>query len=131
MARRASRTLGSLPGAGRDFRGGCVEQGARSICAGRLVAFPTETVCGLGADATDDHAVAAVFKAKAKGRPRFNHLIVYVAGWREAEALAVFRDRARRARVLARNADRVAALLHKARLVHQKHAVRKPSASTA
>jgi L-threonylcarbamoyladenylate synthase len=43
---------------------------------GGLVAFPTETVYGLGADATDDRAVAAIFEAK--GRPRFNPLIVHL-----------------------------------------------------
>ena len=74
--------------------GAAVEEAARSIRAGRLVAFPTETVYGLGADATDDRAVAAVFEAK--GRPRFNPLIVHVADRGEAEALAVFDDRARR-----------------------------------
>jgi L-threonylcarbamoyladenylate synthase len=55
---------------------------------GRLVAFPTETVYGLGADAGDDAAVARVFAVKA--RPRFNPLIVHVAdrtgAWRLAEA---------------------------------------------
>ena len=74
--------------------GADVEEAARSIQAGRLVAFPTETVYGLGADATCDRAVAAVFEAK--GRPRFNPLIVHVADRGEAEALAVFDDRARR-----------------------------------
>ena len=44
---------------------------------GGLVAFPTETVYGLGADATNGRAVAAIFAAK--GRPRFNPLIVHVA----------------------------------------------------
>ena len=72
--------------------GAAIEEAARSIRAGRLVAFPTETVYGLGADATDDRAVAAVFEAK--GRPRFNPLIVHVAGRAEAEALAGFDDRA-------------------------------------
>lgn len=43
---------------------------------GGLVAFPTETVYGLGADARDDRAVARIFAAK--GRPRFNPLIVHV-----------------------------------------------------
>jgi L-threonylcarbamoyladenylate synthase len=47
------------------------------IRAGRLVAFPTETVYGLGADATNDGAVASIFEAKA--RPRFNPLIVHFA----------------------------------------------------
>ena len=74
--------------------GAAVEDAARSIRAGRLVAFPTETVYGLGADATDDRAVAAVFEAK--GRPRFNPLIVHVADRGGAEALAAFDDRARR-----------------------------------
>ena len=61
--------------------------------AGRLVAFPTETVYGLGGDATNERAVAEIFAAK--GRPRFNPLIVHVPGLAEAEALAVFDDRAR------------------------------------
>jgi L-threonylcarbamoyladenylate synthase len=60
--------------------------------AGRLVAFPTETVYGLGCDATDDRAVAAVFAAK--GRPEFNPLIVHVLGRDEAAALAAFDARA-------------------------------------
>jgi L-threonylcarbamoyladenylate synthase len=50
---------------------------AQEIRDGRLVAFPTETVYGLGADATNDQAVAKVFAAKA--RPKFNPLIVHVA----------------------------------------------------
>ena len=45
--------------------------------SGRLVAFPTETVYGIGADATNDEAVARVFAAK--GRPANNPLIVHVA----------------------------------------------------
>ena len=51
---------------------------AALIREGGLIAFPTETVYGLGADATDDRAVASVFEAK--GRPRFNPLIVHFAG---------------------------------------------------
>ena len=46
------------------------------LAAGGLVAFPTETVYGLGADARNDTAVARIFEAK--GRPRFNPLIVHV-----------------------------------------------------
>ncbi|MGQ9367769.1 L-threonylcarbamoyladenylate synthase [Azospirillum sp. ST 5-10] len=61
--------------------------------AGALVAFPTETVYGLGGDATDERAVAAIFAAK--GRPSFNPLIVHVADRAAAEAIAVFDDRAR------------------------------------
>ena len=71
-----------------------VARASSLIRAGELVVFPTETVYGLGADATDDRAVTAVFEAK--GRPRFNPLIVHVACRVEAEALAVFDDRARR-----------------------------------
>jgi L-threonylcarbamoyladenylate synthase len=63
--------------------------------AGRLVAFPTETVYGLGGDATNDHAVAAIFAAKA--RPRFNPLIIHVSDLAEAEGLAVFNSAAHRA----------------------------------
>jgi L-threonylcarbamoyladenylate synthase len=62
---------------------------------GRLVAFPTETVYGLGGDATNDRAVAAIFAAKA--RPRFNPLIVHVPDLAHAEILAVFNEPARRA----------------------------------
>src|SRR3546814_615076 len=54
-----------------------IAQAADMLRAGQLVAFPTETVYGLGADATNDRAIAAVFEAK--GRPRFNPLIVHCA----------------------------------------------------
>ena len=67
----------------------------RLLCAGALVAFPTETVYGLGGDATSDGAVARIFAAK--GRPHFNPLIVHVPGIAEAEPLAVFDARARMA----------------------------------
>ena len=66
---------------------------ARLLRDGEAVAFPTETVYGLGADATSDRAVAAIFAAK--GRPRFNPLIIHVAGAMEAERLARFDERAR------------------------------------
>lgn len=56
--------------------------------AGRLVAFPTETVYGLGADATNDRAVASIFEAK--GRPTFNPLIVHVGSADEARRHARF-----------------------------------------
>jgi len=59
---------------------------------GALVAFPTETVYGLGGDATNDHAVAAIFAAK--DRPHFNPLIVHVADIADARALADFDTRA-------------------------------------
>lgn len=53
-----------------------IAQAAAAIRAGRTVALPTETVYGLGADATSDAAVAAIFAAK--DRPRFNPLIVHL-----------------------------------------------------
>src|ERR1700691_1620070 len=50
---------------------------AQLLRAGKVVAFPTETVYGLGGDATNDKAVAAIYAAK--GRPQFNPLIIHVA----------------------------------------------------
>lgn len=70
-----------------------IARAGAAIREGRLVAFPTETVYGLGADATDDKAVARIFEAK--GRPRFNPLIVHVANLQVAETHAVFTDAAR------------------------------------
>ncbi|MEL6372766.1 MAG: L-threonylcarbamoyladenylate synthase [Pseudomonadota bacterium] len=54
--------------------------------SGALVAFPTETVYGLGANALDDHAIARLYAAK--GRPTFNPLIIHVATPAHAFALA-------------------------------------------
>lgn len=71
-----------------------IARAAAAIRAGRLVAFPTETVYGLGADATDDRAVAAIFAAK--DRPRFNPLISHLADAEAAMAEADFDDRAAR-----------------------------------
>ncbi|MDP1730273.1 MAG: L-threonylcarbamoyladenylate synthase [Devosia sp.] len=62
--------------------------------AGRLVAFPTETVYGLGADATNSEAVLGIYETK--GRPRFNPLIVHCADQQMAETLAEFSPLARR-----------------------------------
>src|SRR5258707_3965510 len=59
-----------------------VAEAARILREGGLVAFPTETVYGLGADATNGEAVAAIFAAK--GPPLFNPPIVHVAGIEEA-----------------------------------------------
>jgi L-threonylcarbamoyladenylate synthase len=69
-----------------------IDAAAEALRAGRLVAFPTETVYGLGADATDDRAVAAIFAAK--GRPRFNPLIVHVADLAAAGRVGVLDARA-------------------------------------
>ena len=54
-----------------------IEKAAAHIRAGELVAFPTETVYGLGADASNDAAVAKIFAAK--GRPSNHPLIVHIA----------------------------------------------------
>jgi len=69
-----------------------IAHAARLLRRGGLVAFPTETVYGLGADACNGQAVAGIFAAK--GRPRFNPLIVHVADLTEAERHAVFSDTA-------------------------------------
>ncbi|MGH6854084.1 MAG: L-threonylcarbamoyladenylate synthase [Aestuariivirga sp.] len=61
---------------------------------GHLAAFPTETVYGLGADATNDKAVARVYEAK--GRPAFNPLIVHVPDKMAALRLGMFPDAAKR-----------------------------------
>ena len=66
---------------------------ARVLSEGGLVAFPTETVYGLGADATNGAAVARLYAAK--GRPRFNPLIAHVADTHAALALAHFSDHAK------------------------------------
>lgn len=65
---------------------------ARILRDGGLVAFPTETVYGLGADARNSHAVARIFAAK--GRPQFNPLIVHVPSVDAARRLAHFDARA-------------------------------------
>lgn len=67
-------------------------QAAGLLRAGRLVAFPTETVYGLGADATDGRAVAGIYEAK--GRPSFNPLIAHVANLEAARQQGVFCDEA-------------------------------------
>lgn len=69
-------------------------EAARLIQAGELVAFPTETVYGLGADATNARAVAKIFEAK--GRPRFNPLISHVANAAEAQRFVVWNETADR-----------------------------------
>jgi L-threonylcarbamoyladenylate synthase len=65
-----------------------IADAVRILAAGGLVAFPTETVYGLGADATDGRAVARLYEAK--GRPAFNPLIAHVADRQAAQRLARF-----------------------------------------
>jgi L-threonylcarbamoyladenylate synthase len=76
----ATRRIADEPGA--------IDAAARILGDGGLVAFPTETVYGLGADATSAAAVARLFAAK--GRPSFNPLISHVAEATGARALAQF-----------------------------------------
>ncbi len=71
---------------------GAVKDARSVLAAGGLVAFPTETVYGLGADATNDKAVARLYAVKE--RPSINPLIAHVADLAAAEKLAVFNDTA-------------------------------------
>jgi L-threonylcarbamoyladenylate synthase len=71
-----------------------IDEAARLLRAGELVAFATETVYGLGGDATDDRAVAGIFAAKE--RPRLNPLIVHVPDAALARSLARVDARAER-----------------------------------
>lgn len=69
-----------------------IQSAARRLRAGELVAFPTETVYGLGADARNADAIAQIYAAK--GRPAFNPLIVHVADVAAAQEIAVWNERA-------------------------------------
>jgi L-threonylcarbamoyladenylate synthase len=73
---------------------GAAGAAARTLAQGGLVAFPTETVYGLGADARNGRAVARLFAAK--GRPKFNPLISHVADLAAARGLARFAPAAER-----------------------------------
>ncbi len=70
------------------------EAAARTLAAGGLVAFPTETVYGLGADAANATAIAHLYAAK--GRPAFNPLIAHVADLAAAERIGRFDARAKK-----------------------------------
>ncbi|MEP2028558.1 MAG: L-threonylcarbamoyladenylate synthase [Paracoccaceae bacterium] len=69
-----------------------ISQAATLLSSGALVAFPTETVYGLGADARNSLAVAKVFEAK--GRPHFNPLIVHVGSADEAKRFVIWSNKA-------------------------------------
>jgi L-threonylcarbamoyladenylate synthase len=77
-------TATSVTTAGRA----AIAAAARCLAGGGLVAFPTETVYGLGADATNGEAIARLYAAK--GRPRFNPLIAHVGSLAAARKLARF-----------------------------------------
>jgi len=70
-----------------------LDRGAALLAQGKVVAFPTETVYGLGADATSDMAVARIYAIK--NRPVFNPLIVHVADAAQAETLVDLNPAAR------------------------------------
>lgn len=67
-----------------------IEQAAKILQQGGVVSFPTETVYGLGADATNDRAVAKIFSIK--NRPAFNPLIVHVRDIAHAKTLVEWND---------------------------------------
>ena len=69
-----------------------IAKAAANLRAGHLVAFPTETVYGLGGDARSDMAVARIYEAK--GRPRFNPLIVHLPDLEAAREFAMVDVRA-------------------------------------
>ncbi|MFN3993749.1 MAG: L-threonylcarbamoyladenylate synthase [Tabrizicola flagellatus] len=71
-----------------------IARAAELLRAGELVAFPTETVYGLGGDARSDRAVAGIYAAK--GRPSFNPLIVHLPDLAAAEDFAEVGPKARR-----------------------------------
>lgn len=84
----ALETAKLLPDAGGYTRASAI------LAEGGLVAFPTETVYGLGGDARNDMAVARIFEAK--GRPRFNPLIVHVDSVETAKRYVVWSETADR-----------------------------------
>ena len=90
VTRTGSTSYGSMTLATVKLRAcpDSIAHAAELLAAGRLVAFPTETVYGLGADATNERTVAALYEAK--GRPANNPLIVHVAGIEDAERLVRF-----------------------------------------
>src|SRR5262245_23238850 len=69
-----------------------IERAAALLRAGGLVAFPTETVYGLGAHALEPHAVDGIFQAK--GRPADDPLIVHVLDFSRVASIALLNDRA-------------------------------------
>jgi len=70
-----------------------IKEAVKFIKSGRIVAFPTETVYGLGADATNDEACKKIFKAK--GRPSINPLIIHIKNIEQAQSLGEFNEYAR------------------------------------
>lgn len=67
-----------------------IEEAGRIIASGGLVAFPTETVYGLGANALDEEAVSKIYKAK--GRPSDNPMIVHISDIDDLQGIARLSD---------------------------------------
>ncbi len=67
-----------------------IQKGAEIISAGGLVAFPTETVYGLGGNALDPRSVAKIFEAK--NRPTFDPLITHIAEWETLDRVADIKE---------------------------------------
>lgn len=86
--------LGSIPTRRLTADADGIAQAARLLGQGAVVAFPTETVYGLGADASDPAAVARIFAAKE--RPRFNPLIAHLPDLASALREGLFDAKARR-----------------------------------
>lgn len=76
------------------FTGKDITRAVEILRAGRCIAFPTETVYGLGADARDGVAVAGIYEAK--GRPSFNPLIIHVPDAQSARNYGVWSETARK-----------------------------------
>lgn len=76
-----------------DFNPENIALAGELIRSGRLVAFPTETVYGLGANALDEAAVRRIYEAK--GRPSDNPLIVHISDFGDADGIAYVSDRAK------------------------------------
>lgn len=72
-----------------------VQRAAAIIQKGGLVAFPTETVYGLAADATNEQAVRAIYRVK--GRDSRNPLIIHIAAWHDAARYGVINEQRKRA----------------------------------
>jgi L-threonylcarbamoyladenylate synthase len=69
-----------------DMQEGCLKEAGEILRSGGLVAFPTETVYGLGANALDENAAKKIYKAK--GRPSDNPLMVHIANTEDVKLLA-------------------------------------------
>ena len=75
----------------RNFNNNTINQAVKELTNGNLISFPTETVYGLGADATNEKAIAKIFSNKE--RPTFNPLIVHVESPEQAKKIAIFNEK--------------------------------------